>query len=87
MLARAEVDKWEVRFFCDRKDRLFYESELDTTGYKINNISLNEEDLEMGHEICYCPKEMIDSNYIIMKEKIHDSMTTKGNSPIEDKTF
>lgn len=63
LLALAEEKRWEIRFFCQQEDNLFYKSHLGITDNQLMSISLNEAGLKvMESEICFCINEMVKTN-------------------------
>ncbi len=63
LLAQAEEKKWEIRFFCQKEDSLFYKSHLGISDNQMMNISLNEAGFRvMESEICWCINEMVKTN-------------------------
>lgn len=62
LLAQAEENEWETRFFCRQEDNRFYRSQLGITDKQMLNISLNESGFKlMESEICYCMEELVKS--------------------------
>jgi hypothetical protein len=62
LLAQAEEKKWEIRFFCQQAENLFYKSHLGIADNQMMNISLNEAGFKvMENEITYCLSQMVNT--------------------------
>jgi len=61
-LAQVNEKGWQVKFFCQDEDNLFYKQHLGVMDSQMMTVSLNEDGLNaMETEICYCLNEMINT--------------------------
>jgi hypothetical protein len=61
-LAQADENDWQIKFFCQQENNLFYKRDLGINDSHILNITLNEDGFKaMETEVLYCIKRIADT--------------------------
>lgn len=61
-LAQVEEKDWQVKFFCQQENNLFYKRDLGINDSHILNIALNEDGFKaMETEVLYCIEKIADT--------------------------